>query len=157
MDPFSWAVLGLGAANMVRGMAKEKGSKNRAATAMEWSPWTGMQPEQVQESNPFGDMAGMLAMYQGSQQAALDAADRKDLNNRLLGIAEKQAGISPGTEIAKQVAPVAPIEPPAPVQKPELRPEGTIDTNWEMRSPVGSSTAWLQLMRPASGGWRNHV
>lgn len=128
MEPITMAMLGLAAANAIGNIKRERDQKLIEASKAEWSPWTGVHAGEIKYANPIGDLANAAGTYAASEAAARDAADRKNFNNRLLGIEEAKAGMAPGSSaVMNQIAPAKP----------------QIDTNHAV--PQQQDTAWLNM------------
>jgi hypothetical protein len=81
MDPLTLGLIGAGvglAKSELIDRPKEARQRKVNAEIMRWSPWTGMQPGQVQEADPFGSAlaAGTTGAMLG-QQLSLEGGQGK--------------------------------------------------------------------------------
>ena len=79
----SWVGVGVAgvttAAKMVGDAQREKSQKMLAAKTAEFSPWTGMKPQQVNYANPAGDLGSGVATAFGVHQG-LSGAGASGMN-----------------------------------------------------------------------------
>jgi hypothetical protein len=98
-------LIGLGAGlgkSMLIDQPREERQRQLEATKALYSPWTGMQPGQIQEADPFGSamqgaMAGLMYEQQAGQQKLGQDLMKKQgqLIDAQTGLLKAQAGRSP--------------------------------------------------------------